>query len=1055
MRLIRLAKIGDKLHRKMISQGIPEEIANYVSDERNLFPAGYRKFVASYLLDELAKANLRSPMSFEAFLKEYHDNVMAVRNWLRFAKEDDGTDLNMHKYKNWIDMTGAARAWESSMSDKYKEEGHPALYKDDDAEHTLVELPEGWRWVRISPQDCYNEGKSMQHCVWGPSYINGVSDRTKVLYSLRDQQGQPHVTVEAAISYSDRYIEAHKRANGMFNSLPSLKFRNDESFDVHNRNFTLGRAITEDQAREVLSQALTPIVGPEKTAVIVPEMINRAKLSHEVTSTGLTAADFIDPDILNDRRITQIYGKQNQPPIAKYSPYIKQLFKSLPEGTEIPSYMIDQYLDPEEVLEAFENGNMSLEDASQKLKGTPQFERIAELLRPAAIQRFMQGNATPFMDIVEAEGWGSQIVEDALTAIQNADGVEDLPIGGFSNAPSETMDRLAYLMAQRAMRRIQAGLTLDRDANFFEREYASPLNLFSQTVYKATAEMFAAGEINVEKVFMVLRAIEYFGEMGKKVLMLNPQKVIEYVEDKKDPFKDRNTIRMISEIVGGDPEFMNVVLSSLIAEYKKRIKAGEISPGAAAIEMGNNSIPPAKILDALGSQAYTIFRQWFSQGHKSDSLQRLILGYGEFRDAVAGSPYENLLEQAAIDAAKAGDLPLYDLYGKLSNYGFPGEFKARVLLENEEALVYELEKGYLSLKGLKKEAADSEQLMKLFLKVKNIVLDDLAVGKADFQGISWSLEDPEDFEEVGVRRMAVLSQLAKEDPEEFDKALKSKDGTWTNELACREALTKPGDPLATEFIRANLAHPLGTYNLFWVLDHQMPPETTLYDFLPKEEVTNYIFKQLSNGPDPSMTSGEKHGFYSKLISQLPPGLIKSPELRPLLKNLMARYPSSAGLSDLISQTAIGQDLSPEDMAASINSMFSKMRTQNPSEHQITWLTNNMMALAKEDPDRFYAIIPLLSPHAAYFLKHSWHNAMERSRVLPSEVGYINPPNDPEAEERFVQRIEKKFDEVPTEKDLAKQKMRNPQYRMFGSVINMLEGLGMHRYADRLESLVFN
>lgn len=50
----------------------------------------------------------------------------------------------------------------------------------------VLQLDGGWKWVRLSPEDCEAEGQNMQHC---------ATDNRGDLVSLRDPSNNPHVTM--------------------------------------------------------------------------------------------------------------------------------------------------------------------------------------------------------------------------------------------------------------------------------------------------------------------------------------------------------------------------------------------------------------------------------------------------------------------------------------------------------------------------------------------------------------------------------------------------------------------------------------------------------------------------------------------------------------------------------------------------------------------------------------------------------------------------------------------------------------------------------------------
>jgi hypothetical protein len=76
----------------------------------------------------------------------------------------------------------------------------------DNAER-ILDMKDGWHWVKLKPEECGLEGKRMQHC--GDVRYDG--------YSLRDPQGKPHVTVDV----NGNTIEQLK---GKQNTEPPLKY---------------------------------------------------------------------------------------------------------------------------------------------------------------------------------------------------------------------------------------------------------------------------------------------------------------------------------------------------------------------------------------------------------------------------------------------------------------------------------------------------------------------------------------------------------------------------------------------------------------------------------------------------------------------------------------------------------------------------------------------------------------------------------------------------------------------------------------------------------------
>lgn len=82
--------------------------------------------------------------------------------------------------------------WHRELSAK-REAARKSLMAEDGIE-TILELPRGYKWVRVTGRESLvREGDRMGHCV--NSYRNAVRKGRIAIYSLRDQHNEPHVTV--------------------------------------------------------------------------------------------------------------------------------------------------------------------------------------------------------------------------------------------------------------------------------------------------------------------------------------------------------------------------------------------------------------------------------------------------------------------------------------------------------------------------------------------------------------------------------------------------------------------------------------------------------------------------------------------------------------------------------------------------------------------------------------------------------------------------------------------------------------------------------------------
>jgi hypothetical protein len=197
--MFKIAALNDKLHQKMVEEGIPDAIAAYVSDDENRVPGDTRKFVAKALAEKLGAVEKKKKKQIDPaeFVGSMEAEIGQIRDWLTYGTEADGTALNMHRYKTWDDMQQAAHEWHRVLTQQMASQGHPLLYKEDNPAHTLEQFKGGWRVVDVPQCDLKNEGNLMGHCVGRGGYDRGVSDGTTQIISLRDKQGIPHVTIEA------------------------------------------------------------------------------------------------------------------------------------------------------------------------------------------------------------------------------------------------------------------------------------------------------------------------------------------------------------------------------------------------------------------------------------------------------------------------------------------------------------------------------------------------------------------------------------------------------------------------------------------------------------------------------------------------------------------------------------------------------------------------------------------------------------------------------------------------------------------------------------------
>jgi len=85
--------------------------------------------------------------------------------------------------------------WTTWLINQSRPEDAPATV-DEPGTTTIKVYSNGYRWVEVVSQEALNrEGSVMGHCVG--SYASQVASKQCVIYSLRDEKNEPHVTIEA------------------------------------------------------------------------------------------------------------------------------------------------------------------------------------------------------------------------------------------------------------------------------------------------------------------------------------------------------------------------------------------------------------------------------------------------------------------------------------------------------------------------------------------------------------------------------------------------------------------------------------------------------------------------------------------------------------------------------------------------------------------------------------------------------------------------------------------------------------------------------------------
>jgi hypothetical protein len=186
--------------------------------------------------------------------------------------------------------------WNARMAKGANELGHPlgegilGVHKEYPAT--------GFRWMQLGPEGLDAEGKAMGHCVG--SYCEDVRNRGTQIYSLRDADNQPHVTVEAR--------------PGKFNYLNAAgDMTQEQSAAVQQHLENAGYRM--NTARQWVAVGSGLPRGMATHPAVLADAVKTA-------APDLYAAHTAPPDIM------QIKGKQNAAPVDQYKPYVQDFIKN-------------------------------------------------------------------------------------------------------------------------------------------------------------------------------------------------------------------------------------------------------------------------------------------------------------------------------------------------------------------------------------------------------------------------------------------------------------------------------------------------------------------------------------------------------------------------------------------------------------------------------------------------------------------------------------------------------------------------------------------------------
>tara|TARA_B100000214_G_scaffold274245_1_gene204391 strand:- start:9776 stop:11968 length:2193 start_codon:yes stop_codon:yes gene_type:complete len=184
----------------------------------NHFPRDGRKRFAKWLGNAIYEHETEYLGLHVAFvnLDRYNNDVRYISDFINGADEaflrtfPDSWDMWALSYN---DMHHIAEEWHLSLQDGPRWAGEYTTNEVD------LDFKNGFKMVKVPPEDLSIEGELMGHCVGG--YCDGVSKGEIAIYSLRDRRNKPHATIEV-VRGNPGFIEQIK---GKGNGTPVEKYR--------------------------------------------------------------------------------------------------------------------------------------------------------------------------------------------------------------------------------------------------------------------------------------------------------------------------------------------------------------------------------------------------------------------------------------------------------------------------------------------------------------------------------------------------------------------------------------------------------------------------------------------------------------------------------------------------------------------------------------------------------------------------------------------------------------------------------------------------------------
>jgi len=311
---------------------MPEEYKN-ILQKYNEYPA-YKNWVETQIRKSL---HSRTPINTEVF-----DFIF---DWYRsMSEENKKFDITSYDLKRAIQLS---EEWHKVIAGKGEGKIYTPLERDEYGNITdprvVYKFDDGWYVVELdNKNDLMVEGNKMNHCVG--SYWDEVQSGNSKIFSLRDPNGKPHVTIELDKGNKIRQI------SGNSNSEPSPELQ--QKIDEWYKNYKAKKQYYKSDKFDINSlknphTALEAVkFNPELIKYVDYRLPNYLQIAQLALRDDWAMLEYIDPRFANYTAIAAEAVKQN--PFA-----LKYVSSKTPNYFEIAKNAVEdyccalKYVDPE------------------------------------------------------------------------------------------------------------------------------------------------------------------------------------------------------------------------------------------------------------------------------------------------------------------------------------------------------------------------------------------------------------------------------------------------------------------------------------------------------------------------------------------------------------------------------------------------------------------------------------------------------------------------------------------------------------------------------------